>query len=438
MKIKPLFKILLIIVFSLFALLLLFYLYERFLMADDYDILQESRALFKTEEEIVFTSVPTQIVDLDEEDCKPNYCIFNNCTYTFEFTCKTFEGEYDGPGEYIVVVELENRKPSLLNNKKKLKSWRLEKIESKDLAVDAYLLGLQNLLKDEYLWRVFSSPLPPSLSPIKSWFKSDKVLLRGDYLKSVYLLANLSEQLGDEGLHASLEKEIAYLNLNKDQILRETKSLTYPDAYILELIELGLNEDYRSLIDGFVIQENKEPVFTFDSNKQPLLLNENTVYTKEYLDMVRYSDYYRIFRKYEEEDLANYSLSKMIEIYNDSEFVIYGLCSFAYADEELVKPVGLEERLEEMFSNDKKELIEGNIYELLMCNLYAKEANIEINGLDNKIHEALESNTINVDGNSFIVRELSVVEDGDATSNLDLVVYNLLDNLMYLLYEAQD
>jgi len=408
-------------------------------MTDDYDILWESRALFKTEEENIFTSVPIRIMGLEEENCKPNYCIFSDCTYTFDFTCKTFEGEFDGPGQYVVVVEFKDRSLfplNKINKKKKLKNWRIEKIELKDPDVNSYLSGLRSLLKTEYLWRVSSLPLPPSLPSMKDWLKSDKVFLGGDYLKSVYLLGELSEKLEDEELRSFFKREIQYLNSNKEQILSEV-FLTYPDAYILELIELGLSEDYRTLIEDFVIQEQKEPVFSFNFNKQPLLLTENIVYSKEYLEMVRYSDHYRIFKEYGEMDLANYLLNKVGGIYSSSEFVVYGLCSFAYADQKLIKASGLEEKLEEVFSNDEEELIEGNIYELLMCDLCVKKKIIEIKSLDNKIQKALESSTINVDENAFIVRKLSV-ENEDASSSVDPVAYNLLDNLMYLLYEAQN
>jgi len=245
-------------------------------------------------------------------------------------------------------------------------------------------------------------------------------------------------------LIAIFDRELEYLNLNKVEIIKENshilyedtqiKYIRYPEAYILRLVDLGLDKDYLLFIDNFLIPEYSESTLLLDLDKDPLLLMGSAVYSEGYLNLVRYSDYSRVFRDYGRDELANYAKNKMIEVYEDSGFTINGLCSLVHSNQDVIAPLKMKRQLEQILLNDNWELIEGNLYELLMCDLYAKNNEIKIRGLDDGIQGALELNTIKVGDNLFVVRS-HATEGQDEVMSLDTPTYSLLDNILYLLYE---
>lgn len=440
------------IVFFLLLLLTLgaYYIYERFFLKDEYFKIAESRVLFEADVadsrlgEYVLTSIPIHFVNFNESDCRLNYCFLSSCTHIFDMGCATFQGVYDGPGYYRLRVEFQDRERKLLYNKKILKNWQLEWVDKEDLSADKYLQSFKDLLSEEYLWRISSVPIPPTSLSMGDWFKNEKIFLNNNYLKSLSLLPELAEVLVDEELMLIFDREVEYLNLNKVEIIEENnhilhegtqfKYIRYPEAYILKLVDLGLDEDYLLLVDNFDIPEYSESVLQLNLDKEPLLLAEGAVYSEEYLNLVRYSDYLREFREYKKDELADYTRNKMIEAYEDSGFIINGLCSLAYSDQSIIAPMEMKKQLEQVLLNDRWELVEGNLYELLMCNLYARNNGLKIGALEGAIQEALELNTMKVGDSLLIVRSHSAGGQDEVT-NLEVPIYSLLDNILYLLYE---
>jgi hypothetical protein len=352
---------------------------------------------------------------------------------------------YSGPGEYSISLEFEPSGGIFSPDKRPLKSWKLETIREneEDLVFgDSFLRTLMR--EGFYMWEVYS--IPVSIFDDSLRFRSfyEDVSLNYDYTKALYLLGKSSQT--EEGFLSKqiFEREVEYLNSNKEEIIKKNSHISYeggkvqyimyPEAYILELVELGLDKDYLLLLEDFLVPDYNNFTFSFDFNKEPLLLTESEVYSVEYLDLIRYSDYYWIFKEHGREELADYSHSKMVEIYNNSGFVAYGLCSLGYSDNTLFGSEELKKKLEVIFSTDKKELVEGNIYELLMCDMYAKKNELNIEGLDNAISEALRLQMIEVDNSYFIVRGLSS-KGTDLETPSAIIKYNFIDNLMYLLYE---
>ena len=441
-------------VYVIFSLLLLalgaYYIYERFFLKDEYLKIAESRVFFEADltdlhsGEPVLTSIPIRLTSFDESDCRLKYCFLSNCSYIFDMGCASFRGGYDGPGYYRLRVEFQDRKKRFLYNTKVLKNWQLELVDRKDFSPDRYLQGFKDLLSEEYLWRMSSVPISPVSSSVEDWFKNEKVFLSNNYLKSLSLLPELAEVLMDEELIAIFDRELEYLNLNKVKIIKENshilyedtqiKYIRYPEAYILRLVDLGLDKDYLLFIDNFLIPEYSESTLLLDLDKDPLLLMGSAVYSEGYLNLVRYSDYSRVFRDYGRDELANYAKNKMIEVYEDSGFTINGLCSLVHSNQDVIAPLKMKRQLEQILLNDNWELIEGNLYELLMCDLYAKNNEIKIRGLDDGIQGALELNTIKVGDNLFVVRS-HATEGQDEVMSLDTPTYSLLDNILYLLYE---
>lgn len=448
-KARRLFKVQVVFSLSLLALGG-YYIYERYFQRDEYFKIAESRVLFEADVvdsrlgEYVLTSIPIHFVNFDESDCRLNYCFLSSCSHIFDMGCATFQGVYDGPGYYRLRVEFQDRERKLLYNKKILKNWQLEWVDKENLSADRYLQGFKALLSEEYLWRISSVPISPASLSVDDWFKNEKKFLSNSYLKSLSLLFELSEVLVDEELMSIFNREVEYLNQNKAEIIEENSRvlyegsqveyIRYPEAYILKLVEFGLDDDYLFLVDNFDIPEYSESALLLNLDRQPLLLEESGIYTEEYLNLVRYSDYLRLFGEYNREELADYARSRMVEAYKDSGFIINGLCSLAYSDQSIIAPMEMKKQLEQVLLNDNWELIEGNLYELLMCDLYAKNNGMKIGGLEGAIQGALELNTMKVGDSLFIVRGHSIRGQDEAT-NLEIPIYSLLDNILYLLYE---
>jgi hypothetical protein len=422
----------------IFLLLLIFYIYDRFLLEDEVILGLPNQKVLETDYSKITAEV--YIISFDEEKCEFNYCVFNDCSYNLALGCDKFEGSYQGLGNYLLTLGFNTYKFSIAG-KRFLTNWDIELISTdknteKSKEKDSILVGLKELLEQQYVWEISSAVIPPSRASGEAWFKNTKVILSDDYLKSLSLLNEVSKKLKDEKLQKIFEREIEHLNVNREQIIAENSYMFYEltsGAYILKLVDLGLNEDYLSFLNGFISPVDEESVFSLNSNEQPLLLSQGEPYSIEYLDIVRFSEDYRIFKEYGREDLAKYSYNKMIEAYDQSELVVNGLCSLAYSDNELVNPEGLKGRLEKIFSNDERELIEGNIYELLICDLYARKNGIEIKGLKGAVSQAFRLQLREVDEIPFVVRTLSIETSEGLTGFVNKL--NMADNLMYLLYE---
>jgi hypothetical protein len=121
-----------------------------------------------------------------------------------------------------------------------------------------------------------------------------------------------------------------------------------------------------------------------------------------------------------------------VEYYNNSPYVTYGLCSLGLAREDVIEPFVLEKLLREVLTNDKIELLEGNIHELINCEKYINKTNLNIPEIEGAINNILQMVTINKDEYSLILRgrNTSKTDSGEGT----ITNFNLLDNLEYLLY----
>lgn len=422
-----------------FLLGLILYVYDIFFLDNELQILLSSVPNLEiVDDDYSKLTGEFNIIYFDEGACKFNYCLLNDCTYDLTLGCDKFIGSYKEPGKYIISFEFDTHKFSI-TGKRYLRNWGIELISTNQkIGKDSVLMGLKNLLRDQYIWEVFSIPIAAKREQESSkyWLKNTEVTLSNDYLKSIYLLNEVLQRLGDNQLHKSFEKEIDFLNLNKEEIIeRNSRYILYPEAYILKLVELGLDKDYLFLLDEFDIPDYDIISFSPDLRGDPLLMEEKGAYSKGYSDLARYADYYRIFKEHERDDLVRYSYNRMLEVYNSSGFSVYGLCSIGYSEEEILDYKKLNEKLEEIFSNNKRELIETNVYELFMCDAYSKKRGVEIKGLEGVTSEALQLQVMEVNDSPFIARGLVGNKELSLVGPPTIMVFNLVDNLMYLLYE---
>jgi hypothetical protein len=432
-----------------FAVLILFVLffgelylvYERFYIKDEESAFLSLNTNFYLEEDTTENSYSMRVNvyshNCNEKSCILNYCVLNNCEYYIELPLDKFRGEeYQGVGKYIINLSFENYKLTI-SNKKFLKEWTLKIVGEGEAKIEGYLLGIKELFEEKYIWESFSIPIPPNSYTTEKWFVQKKISFTNDYFKSVYLLGELAKRLGDAELEMFFLREINYLNSNKKELIDENKDLIYPEAYIFKLVENGLSEDYLILLDTYEIQDYDADTMIVDLGEEFLLDSEKlgSPYSREYLDVVRYSDYYTIFKEYELKELSDYVYYKMLDVYTSSELVTYGLCSLVNSERNLVKAELLKERLEYLFSNNAEDLIEKNLYELVVCGLYFNNLELKVSGLDYAIEQALNMQKVLVGKNSFIVRALPA--DGkDKVFEGPVVInnFNLVDNLTYLLY----
>lgn len=419
-----------------------YYFYEKYFRQDQYnEFLSLGTKVQEVEGDTI--SVDLEIVDFIERNCKLKFCIMGDCNNSLSLPCEKLDKRslYVGPGRYKVEIffELVEFSVAIDPIKENIKQWNFEPLKPSPLLnKEDLLFGMENLLEKYYLWEISTIPVSQKNSTIADWFKSKEVSLNHDYLKSLLLLFELSEKLETDNFRNYFQREIEYLNLNKKEIIDTyNRRSPYPEAYILELVDLGLDEDYISLINEDIIGEDKLQEYIPDLGREPLLLSGKSSYTVEYLGIVYHSDNYRLFRKYSKEKLSNYSYNRMLEIYKNSEFVLHGLCSLSYANEDIVEPEKLRDKLEEVFSNSKKELIEENLYELLICDLYLRDNDMAIASLDERIREVVNLNVLEIEGMSFITRNLLAEEHNNPMGAIVITTYNLIDNLSYLLYELR-
>lgn len=429
------------IFFFVFSLVIMYCVCEKFYLKDDFFYFYSlSSGIYPEGDDVdggsFFMELRVDSYECGEKECILNYCILNDCKYEIRLPSDRFRGQkYQGAGNYIVNLNFENYKFSL-SHKRFLKDWTLEIVEGKEPERENFLLGIKDLFKENYLWQRYSIPVPSRPSTTEQWFVNNKLFFTNDYFKSLYLLGKLSEKLEDGELRQLFEREIKYLNSNKSRLIKENKYLPYPEAYILKLIENGLSKEYSSLVDEYVIPDYHTYSTTIDLGEESLPSTEGSLYSEEYLDLVRYSDYHRIFEEYELQELSKYSYNKMLEAYEKSNFVTYGLCSLVYSSGNLISSELLKEKLEHIFSNNENELIEENLYELIKCSLYFEKLGMRVSGLDNAVERALEVSKVDAGGNSFVVRRLPADREGSIGEGSFVInnCYESVDNLFYLLY----
>jgi hypothetical protein len=403
--------------------------------------------IFLKDEEITFSfsnkdiqldensTIELNIANFNTDNCTVTYCELNNCDKSVQLPCKTLStNDFNGLGMYEIHSDFGSYLLYPWSEKQQLKNWSIESIDSQveQSSYIEYLNALKLLLKEKYLWEVSSIPLSQNVSSFDNFFKLETVNLNWEYTKSLYNLNILSTKLKDDDLVNIFNKEIDYLNKNRQDII-ETTSLLIPNPYILELTKEGLSEDFLSLNSNFSVPNYFDETLNPNAEyKNIQLANTKDLYDSDYQDLVMWADFYKIFKESGNTELANYSKSQMFNIYTNTKFSLYGLCSVLNADPDSLPFEELKNKLEPIFSNDETELIEINIYELMMCKEISAKNNQEIEGLDKSVSKLLDSVSLDIDGNLIIVRGLSPIEQQESGPNL-IINYNLLDNLLFLM-----
>ena len=256
--------------------------------------------------------------------------------------------------------------------------------------------------------------------------------LDNEYLQSIYLTYLLGRSLNDQELVDSALEEIKYLNQNIEQIL--AKEISSPEAYLLKLVDIGLDQRYLKIIENFQIPEY-HPADLNISEKEDLLTRQDDLYFRQYLKVLQLTENAYIFREYGLQELADYFLNEAIQSYNSLGFGIYSLCNIGYVthDRELFDYV--KEDLEKILGNRENYLIQNSPLELKKCNMYAGVMNSEISNIKEGMSYALWMSTFTKDNSSFITDSSYVcMGDSDVCDTIQLN-YRLLDNLKYVLYE---
>jgi hypothetical protein len=375
------------------------------------------------------------ISGFEKDQCQITYCVFNNCDNVVSLPCSKLQGnEFKGSGNYRLELDTGRHVLYPWGNKEIIKSWEIVATNSsqQERHLDSYISSLKGMLSHYYLWEIYSIPISDSNLNLNNLYTLEQVNLDFDYTKSLYLLSLLSNQYEDQKLQNIWQEELSYLNKNIEDILDYQQNNIFPSAYLLKLVDLGLDEKYLTLLENFeVFDYGAKEVINYENSREPLLLNKE-LYSSDYRDMMHYSDNYKIFLEYGYDNLSGYSYYQAISAYNSSKYSVYGICSIQNSMEGLMASPKLQAKLEKTFTNSVLNLIEGNIYELLMCKKFATQESIEIKGLESSIAYLLENLSLNIDDKTILVRGLS------PTRNLNkevrtIVTYNSLDNLMFLI-----
>jgi hypothetical protein len=425
-------RIYMIVAISIFLLATFYFLYYIFLLDDEKE--EILTALNATN-----SSVEMYIADVNSEKGFIQYCHFNNCDKYLYLPFENIEeNDFNRLNNYKVEF---NFAPYLLyswGDKERMKSWSIKEAQKnyKDLRSHEYLVTLKQLLSERYLWEIYSIPVSEEIGSLEDVLViSEVVNLDWEYTKSLYLLHKIAEEMEDKNFQEAFNKEIAYLNKNIDEVIEYNNQINwFPPANLLELADLGLNEEYLSFVDDYIVKETFGEVLELQNEDKRNFLIGEEYYSNDYRKIRYYSDYYPIFSKYGYDDLAKYSYDQMINVYNMSNYKSYGLCSIAYSTGNIIPFDELLGILQPVLDNNQTELIEGNLYELILCNMFARKNNRSIEGLDNAIDSLRNLMTFNLGSNYLLVTELSG-EDPNTGEVLTISTYNILDVLMYLVYE---
>lgn len=409
-----------------------------FLIKDEYsEYLRKVAPILVSEkkgEEIV---LEIDINNFDEPKCKFSYCVVNSCGNYLTLPCdKLLENRYEGEGRYQLTMYFDSYVYNPFSHKF-LKSWDISKINNNklELTKEEYIEGIKSVLGEYPISQGYSCTLLNKTFNPNQWVCDNESFFSNEYLKTISLLHDLGEKLGDEELLSYAQAEIEYLNNNFENILKE--GIVYPEAYILKLVEIGLSTEYITLIEDFEI-----PIYEVekieDHDYKPLLSKEEELYPRFYTSILRYSDYSRVFKEFGKEDLSKYYSNELVLAYNRSPFVLYGLCTVGRTtqDTEIFEYVST--KLSKSITEKDDPLILNNLTELLSCNLYAKEMNSVVVGLDEEIQELTNNSTLEIDGKAYIVysRLIDMVgAEGEEEFQQLVFNYRMIDNLIYVLYE---
>jgi hypothetical protein len=399
-------------------------------------VLKDEYALYAKDLKVLLSNkgeYSINVLNFNRKNGHLEYCILNDCNKEIHLPIERMYTEgYDGAGPYLLSMDFE-RYRFYPFNKKVLKQWSLVKDVQIKADKELYFRGLKAVLNENHIWEIYSVPLLEKPFEFANWPTQPEVFLNHNYLKSVCLLEELYEESKDKELGNYFNREILYLNDHVDEIVESNLSNGNFDPYILKLINLGLDERYAPLIGEWNQEGSPTKLMLKTKNDESFLLGGNhDLYSGEYLSILRFTDYYKIYTEYKKNNLEKFFYNKAVEYYNNSPYVTYGLCSLGLAREDVIEPFVLEKLLREVLTNDKIELLEGNIHELINCEKYINKTNLNIPEIEGAINNILQMVTINKDEYSLILRgrNTSKTDSGEGT----ITNFNLLDNLEYLLY----
>ncbi len=262
------------------------------------------------------------------------------------------------------------------------------------------------------------------------WGCNDSKDLTEEYLQLTYLTYQVAKKYDDKELYEYVNREIEYINNNysKEDLRVEYK----PNAYLLKLVEIGLDESFTEGYDAFDADSLQFMDFAeIKLNKDFTNLSlESESFSIEYRDIVQYSNNSKLFDEIGmDKGYSKSHQNMMIETYNESDLLLNGLCTIAYTteNEEIYK--FLKPKIEEVIKNEIDTAITRNFVELNNCFLASQLFNSPIESLEDTVKELIRHTTVTNESGAFIVSSVSL-ED----SELKLMSYQLRDNLIYLLY----
>jgi hypothetical protein len=425
-------RIYMIVAISIFLLATFYFLYYIFLLDDE-------KEEILTALDAANFSVEVYIADVNSEEGFIQYCHFNNCNKYVSLQFGNMkENDFNGLDKYRLEFEFSKFPMYSWGKKEQLQSWRIKEVGDnvEDVKIEDYLEPLEVILTNNYLWEVYITNIFPTTKNFNNVHKLTPVVLSWEYTKSLYLLHELGDKLDNQKIQSFFDREIAYLNDNFTEIIdnNNLEKMGFPQAYILELIDLGLSDKYLSLIKEYEVKESfEESIDLANDTKKKLLIGEE-YYSDDYRSVVRYADYYKIFSEHGYTELAKYSYNLMVNVYNMSPYRSYGLCSvFDSAIDDAILREQMLDILELVLTNDQTELIEGNLYELLKCQRVIEGENSDMKEIDNAISRLISMMSMDIEEGSILVREIQGINtEGEESSVMN--TFHILDLLMYLLY----
>ena len=426
-----------IIIFSVTVLLLSvlsYFGYYSFFLKDEYSIYMQEYPSIAENIAGERISLEAEIFNWDEEKCKIKYCILNSCNNENALPCNLMKiNEYETQGFYTVILYF-NKYKNFPFSKTYLKEWEILKsdVSKSNMLEEDYLQGVIEVIKKYPIREGYRCLITRETHSVDKWVCNKEEDLNSEYFKALYMTYELGIKLKNDILLSTVEKEIEYLNNNILTILE--KDISSPEAYILKLIEIGLDKGYKKIIEEFVIPEYKEHVIE-DHDLMPLISLDSDIYSNYYQEIVRDADYYRIFTEYGEEDLAHYYKNELISRYNESEYVLYGLCTLGNSISSTEIFEYISRKLEQSITNGGDFLILKSLPELIMCKRFSESMGTDIKDLESLIIDTAKKSSLEIGGQAYIVNAKRVCQGEEAICNHMLLDYHLVDNLMYLLYE---
>jgi hypothetical protein len=374
-------------------------------------------------------SVILNIESYDKSNCELQYCILNDCNNKLVLPCsKEQSNEFTEEGTYELLISFRRYPLFPFSKVQTLKKWSIEEVPENNTEISSqnFLNSIKNILEEHYIWKAISIVVNDKNSGPQSWIFNSDFSISYDYFKSIYLLNDIANRLDDDELKRFVSKEIEYINQNKGELLN--KRYNHAEAYIVKLIEIGLEEDFLKLYDNFNYLDTRDVVF--EPNYSNILAENEDLDIVNYSNLVKYVDYKNIFSKEGYEDLSNYYNYLAIDSYNSSNLGIYGLCSLINLGFEGVDNEELIKKLNEEYSKDDS-VFSFNISDSIQCKKFISAISPSEENLLERISLLIDRSTLTIDDSSYII-DKSTINITDTDEKYVFLTYNLLNNLLYI------